>query len=114
MSCYKYNTILSTVSALINWHKEKGVSYHALTCDSTWQMLNTIKAEQGPEGMPAGKTGMSKEVLRLLLGHHHNSSEAEPRMPLGRTQRPVTGGCSSQELVTSMLHKQRWTPLSMG
>lgn len=43
-------------------------------------MLNTIKAEQGPEGMPAGKTGMSKEVLLLLLGHLHNHRKAEPRM----------------------------------
>lgn len=80
MSRYKYNTILSTVSALIHWHKEKGVSYDALTCVNTRQMLNTIKAEQGPEGMPAGKTGMSKEILRLLLGNLHNRSEAEPHM----------------------------------
>eukprot|EP00882_Tetradesmus_deserticola_P017878 GHRQ01019179.1.p1 GENE.GHRQ01019179.1~~GHRQ01019179.1.p1 ORF type:complete len:319 (+),score=8.56 GHRQ01019179.1:971-1927(+) len=80
MSRYKHNTILSTVSALINWHKDKGVTYDALTCASTRQMLNTIKAEQGPQGMPVGKTGMTKEVFRLVLGHLHNSGQLEPHM----------------------------------
>jgi integrase len=80
MSRYKYNTILSTVSALINWHKDKEVAYDALTCTSTRQMLSTIKAEQGPQGMPAGKTGMSKEVLRLVLSHLHARGQSEPRM----------------------------------
>jgi integrase len=80
MSRYKYNTILSTVSAPINWHKDKGVSYDALACDSTKQMLSTIKAEQGPQGMPVGKTGMTKEILRLLLGYLHALGQSEPHM----------------------------------
>jgi hypothetical protein len=43
-------------------------------------MLNTIKAEQGPQGMPAGKTGMSKEVLRLVLCYLHARGRNEPHM----------------------------------
>lgn len=80
MSRYKYNTILSTITALINWHKDKEVAYDALTCTSTKQLLNTIKAEQGPQGMPVGKTGMSKEILRLVLSHLHARGQNEPLM----------------------------------
>lgn len=80
MSRYKYNTISSTVSALIDWHKMKQIPYDALNCKATKELLNTIKCEQGPEGMPVGKTGMSKPVLRLLLKHLHNRSATETHM----------------------------------
>jgi integrase len=77
---YKYNTIASTVSALIDWHKDKGVAYTALSCKRTKDLLNTIKAEQGPAGMPAGKTGMTKAILHLLLKHIHTQRTTDPLM----------------------------------
>lgn len=81
-SRYKYNTILSTVSALANWHREKGLHDTPFTCAATKQMLNTIKAEQGPAGMPCGKTGMTKPMLRLVLKHIHDKRQSDPEMSL--------------------------------
>jgi hypothetical protein len=71
-SKYKYATLESTISSLIHWHKEKGVPHTALSSPVTRQLLNTIKAEQGPAGMPTGKVGMSRPMLRLLLKHIHD------------------------------------------
>ena len=59
-SRYKYNTILSTVSALIDWCISKGAPRDSLTCSAVTRLLKTVKAEQGPAGLPIGKTGMSK------------------------------------------------------
>jgi integrase len=77
---YKYNTIASTVSALIDWHKDKGVEYTALACKDTKDLLKTIKAEQGPHGIPNGKQGMTKEVLHLLLRHIRIQRNRDPHM----------------------------------
>lgn len=79
-SRYKYNTICSTVSALVDWHKDKGVTHTALSSKTTKDLLKTIKAEQGPAGLPAGKKGMTKEVLHLLLRHIQSRRETDPNM----------------------------------
>lgn len=75
---YKFNTIQSTISVLVDWHKSKGIPYTSLSCKPTKELLNIIKMEQGSEGMPAGKTGMSKPLLRLLVGYLHNCRSAHP------------------------------------
>jgi len=77
---YKYNTITSTMSALVDWHKSKGIEYPAITCKRTKDLLATIKAEQGPEGLPAGKQGLTKAMLKLLLVHLHRHSKQTPDM----------------------------------
>jgi hypothetical protein len=64
---YKYNTIASTMS--VDWHKSKGIEYLAISCRSTKEMLATVKAEQGPAGLSAGKQGLTKAMLKLLLLH---------------------------------------------
>jgi integrase len=77
---YKYNTIASTMSALVDWHKSKGIEYPAISCRSTKELLATVKAEQGPAGLPAGKQGLSKAMLNLLLLHLRRQSKKTPTM----------------------------------
>lgn len=77
---YKYNTIQSTLSALIDWHKSKDLPYTAISCQETKQLLATIKSEQGPAGLPAGKQGLSKNMLRLLIAYLHKESKLQPDM----------------------------------
>ena len=77
---YKYNTIASTMSALVDWHKSKGIEYPAINSKRTKDLLATIKAEQGPAGLPAGKQGLTKAMLKLLLVHLHRQSKKTPDM----------------------------------
>ena len=64
---YKASTIESTLSALKDWHKSKGADHSHLNEDPIKQLLHSIKVEQGPEGLPKGKVGMTKPLLRLLV-----------------------------------------------
>lgn len=77
---YRYNTISSTMSALVDWHKSKGVAYPAITSKSTKDLLATVKTKQGPAGLPQGKQGLTKPMLRLLLCHLHNQCKSQPDM----------------------------------
>lgn len=77
---YKFNTIQSTLSALIDWHKSKDIPYTAISCQATKQLLATIKSEQGPAGLPAGKQGLTKNMLRLLLAYLHKTGAQQPDM----------------------------------
>lgn len=77
---YKYNTIQSTLSAVIDWHKSKGVSQAGISNKAVKELMQTIKAEQGPDGLPVGKQGMPKPVLRLLLGYLQRLKEKHPEM----------------------------------
>ena len=40
---YKYNTIQSTISALADWHKSKGIEHTAISCRETKTLLATVK-----------------------------------------------------------------------
>jgi hypothetical protein len=77
---YKCNAIASTISASIDWHKDKGVEYTALACKDTKDLNKTIKAEQGPHGIPNGKQGMTKEMMHLLLRHFRTQRSRDPHM----------------------------------
>ena len=77
---YKYNTIQSTISALIDWHKSKDADYSAISCKATKELLATVKATQGPAGLPLGKQGLTKEILRLLLCYLRNQGRDNPAM----------------------------------
>lgn len=67
---YAYATIESTISALADWHRSKGLapSSFVRTMDIT-RLMRTIKSTQGTRGVPQGKTGLSKPLLRLLIGY---------------------------------------------
>lgn len=77
---YKFNTIQSTITTLIDWHKDKGVPNNVLTDQPMKHLLATVKAEQGPDGLPAGKTRMAKPVLRLMLKYIQNRRNEDPTM----------------------------------
>ena len=64
---YKVGTIESTLSAIKDWHKSKGADYSHLCTDTIKNLLNAIKIQQGPEGIPKGKVGLTKPILRLLV-----------------------------------------------
>lgn len=64
---YKASTIESTLSALKDWHKSKGADYSHLNSEPIKQLLSSIKVDQGPAGLPKGKVGMTKPILRLLV-----------------------------------------------
>jgi hypothetical protein len=87
-SRYKFNTIQSTLSALIDWHKSKGVSYEGVSNKAVKELMQTIKAEQGPQGLPVGKQGMSKPVLKLLLGYLQRQKRTAPGNGRPISQRP--------------------------
>lgn len=77
---YKYNTIQSTLSALADWHKSKGIGHPAISCKETKTLLATVKTMQGPAGLPAGKQGLSKPMLKLLIAYLHKQAKASPLM----------------------------------
>lgn len=77
---YKYNTIQSTMSALADWHKSKGIDHTAISSRTTQTLLATVKATQGPAGLPAGKQGLTKPLLKLLITYLHNQAKANPAM----------------------------------
>jgi integrase len=79
-SKYKYNTIQSTLSALADWHKSKGTDHPAISCKPTKTLLATVKNSQGPAGLPTGKQGLTKPMLKLLLKYLHNQGSATPHM----------------------------------
>lgn len=64
---YKASTIESTLSAIKDWHRSKGADYSHLCTNSIKDLLGAIKIQQGPEGIPKGKVGMTKPILRLLV-----------------------------------------------
>jgi integrase len=73
---YKVSTIESTLSAIKDWHKSKGLNYDHLCTDSIKDLINSIKVQQGPEGLPVGKVGLSRPLLRLLIGYLRNKEKA--------------------------------------
>jgi integrase len=64
---YKYTTIESTLTAVKDWHKSKGVDYQHLQDPQMNTLLASIKSQQGPAGLPQGKLGMSRPLLRVLV-----------------------------------------------
>lgn len=68
-SRYKVSTIESTLSAIKDWHRSKGIQYDHLCTDSIKDLINSIKVQQGPDGLPVGKVGLSRALLRLLIGY---------------------------------------------
>lgn len=64
---YKPATIRSTLDALRHWCSTKGVDPHALNHPQTLKLLKAVQVQQGPSGLPTGKVGMSKSMLKLLM-----------------------------------------------
>lgn len=77
---YKVSTIRSTLSALVHWHKSKGVVADTVSCPKVTQLVDAVERQQGPSGLPVGKVGMSKAILRLLLGFLAQTQGSDPRL----------------------------------
>lgn len=77
---YKHSTIKATLVSLAHWHKSKGAPVDSVHNPSTFDLLRAIARHQGPQGVPQGKAGMSKSLLRLLLSHLATKAQGDPRM----------------------------------
>lgn len=76
---YKISTIKSTMAALSNWCKSKGVDPKpCISNPQVKQLIATTEAEQGPAGLPVGKAGMSKALLGLLWSHCAKEARGDP------------------------------------
>ena len=64
---YKHSTIEATLNALAHWHTSKGCSPDTVRTRTIRQVMQSIAREQGPDGVPLGKKGISKPILRLVL-----------------------------------------------
>jgi integrase len=81
MGKYSYSTIDTTINALAAWHKAKDLEPSAYV--RTSRVLDTLRAAKitlGPSGLPMGKTGMSRPMLRLLLGYLSELSRQDQSM----------------------------------
>lgn len=79
-SKYKVSTIKVTIASLVDWHKSKGIDHGFLQAPRVAELLRAIAANQGTEGIPKGKTGMSKGLLRLLLAWLDQQKQITPNM----------------------------------
>lgn len=77
---YKVSTIKSTLAALAHWHRSKGMDSSSIHNRSTSDLVAAIARQQGPSGVPQGKTGMTKQLLRLLLCYLARKQTQESRM----------------------------------
>jgi len=78
---YAGSTIDGTINALAHWHKTKGLDPIAyVRTPPIKELLKTVKAQQGPAGIPTGKVGMSRDLLRLVLGYLSSLATKEPDM----------------------------------
>lgn len=75
---YKPTTIRSTLDALRHWCKSKGVGTEALDDPQTKSLLKAVQVQQGPHGLPAGKVGMPKTLLQLLLCYCAKTAQSQP------------------------------------
>lgn len=69
-SKYKVTTIMVTISALVDWHKSKGAPADTVSpaLPEIKALIKSVSTLQGPAGLPVGKVGMPKSILRLTLG----------------------------------------------
>lgn len=76
---YAHATIELTISALANWHKSKGLPPgEFVRTPQVTELLKTVKKVQGPAGMPTGKLGMPRPLLRLLIGYLAEQGRQDP------------------------------------
>jgi integrase len=81
-SRYKISTIRVTLCALVDWHKSKLAPHDSVSPShpEIKALLQSLAIQQGPAGLPVGKVGMSKAVLRLLLGYLSSLMSSDPTM----------------------------------
>ncbi len=79
-SRYKISTIKSTLNALIDWAKSKGLPAEGVISPEIQRIVRSITREQGPEGIPVGKLGMTKELLTLILAWISKRAGHQPSM----------------------------------
>ena len=77
---YKLNTIKATLNALVDWHKSKGLDQASIYNKRTQALLQTASIQQGPAGLPKGKTGMPKAILNQLIVLLKHKATQNPAM----------------------------------
>jgi hypothetical protein len=78
---YACATIDSTISALAHWLHSMGLNPAPyVRTPEINATLQAARAEQGPAGVPTGKVGMSRHLLRLLLTYLTSLEREQPAM----------------------------------
>ena len=77
---YKHSTIQATLNALAHWHTSKQCTADTVRTPSIARIMKSIAREQGSDGVPMGKRGMSKPILRLLLSKLSTRRRSDPAM----------------------------------
>lgn len=77
-SKYKISTIRLSIAALSDWCSSKGASKEAIKNPRVAQLLKTVAAEQGPEGLPVGKEGMTMSQLGLVMAYISECMTTQP------------------------------------
>lgn len=78
---YACTTIDSTISALAHWLKSMDIDpAEYVRTPEISATLQAARAEQGPAGVPTGKVGMSRHLLRLLLSYITSLEREQPDM----------------------------------
>ena len=76
---YQYSTIQTTLNALKAWHTSKQAGTDTVANPAITSLMTAVKNEQGPAGLPKGKEGMSKALLRIVLALMVEKSRADAR-----------------------------------
>jgi site-specific recombinase XerD len=74
---YKCSTIQTTLNALKAWHTSKQAGTDTVANPAITSLMTAVKNEQGPAGLPKGKEGMSKALLRIVLALLVEKSKAD-------------------------------------
>jgi hypothetical protein len=77
---YKVSSIRVTLNALIDWCKSKGSPTEPVSCPEIEALMEAAARQQGPAGVPKGKSGMPKDLLALILSHLGDSAKARPHL----------------------------------
>jgi len=77
---YKPATIQTTLSALAEWHRSKGLDLHTLNSSVVGQLSQAIRVFQGPEGVSSGKQGICKSLIIKCLETMRKLKTLQPHM----------------------------------
>eukprot|EP00798_Chlamydomonas_sp_ICE-L_P022981 gene22981-biopygen31594 len=77
---FKPATITTTVSALAEWHRSKGLELHTLNSRVVAQLSQAIRVYQGAKGVSSGKQGLCKALIIKCLEAMRELKTLQPHM----------------------------------
>ena len=77
---YKPATITTTISALADWHRSKGIEVHASSSKAITRLSQAIKLFQGAKGVTVAKQGISKTLVIKCLETMRQLKHQHPHM----------------------------------